>query len=614
MGIKKQVSLNFFLVLSLCLGGWLGGIGDRAWAVEEDSFSSHSTVQLISFFRSLSVNTRIVPIGIQVHLDPGWHSYWKYPGDIGKPLTVDWKLPDRVKASSLYWPSPKKIVTDRWTSFIYDRSFLLVSYLSVENFNLSHLEIGADIKWFICKEVCIPLKKTVSLSIPITNQEDIHPSHKNTFDKWFKQNPSANNPSVNNLSAKNFNSPRGVLSKVQSLINYRLIWIFLLAFFGGLLLNFMPCVLPIVFLKFYNTFNQNNYIRSNMIGTNIFYSLGVIVSFWVLAGLLVFLKKGGAWIGWGFQMQSVNFLISLAFLFTLVGLNFMGWFSVSLVSSNRSFFGVTKFNSSFLNSFLTGILSAVFASPCTAPFMGAVIGYAFSQTGWDIFFVFSFLGLGLSSPYLLLSVFPSCLRLVPSPGRWSEILKKWMTFPMLGSTAWIVGLISHQKPDLVFPLLLSFVLLFMGFWLKNYLKRGRLIAWWIIMVSIFYPFFVWNRAEIKSLKWDNFSISLMEQKQKEGKSLLVNFTASWCLTCQFNEQWTFKNQKVIRWIKEQKIYLLKGDWTDKNPEITKILNQYGRAGIPFYLYLPNGAKKGIILPELLTPSVFLKWVQQQDTL
>ena len=421
---------------------------------------------------------------------------------------------------------------------------------------------------------------------------------------------------------KTKNKTTGVIHSTAAKGSY-FFWFLFLAFLGGLILNFMPCVLPVVFLKFSHVLEQQK--TGAIIQGNLFYSAGVVCSFIFLASVLVMLKKGGQSLGWGFQMQSPYFLSFLIFLFVLISASFMGRLPFSLPS--LPFFQGGKNN---FKHFLTGVLSTASASPCTAPFMGAATGYAFSENPLRVIMIFLFLGVGLSFPYLLLSLFPQWIKYVPRPGAWNHKLKQFMAFPMLATAIWLIHLLSKQRPEQLPHLLFSLLFLALGFWIlsqgrkisltnylnqksprqKNNIKKAffNYFAYALILCALFYPFVSLYRGGMNTqdsgIFWQDFSLEKVNRAQKEGKTLFINFTADWCLTCQWNEIVTFKNQKVIQFFKEQDIYALKGDLTHKNPEITAFLERYQRAGIPFYLYI--SPKKTVLLPELLSPSKLFK--------
>ena len=394
-----------------------------------------------------------------------------------------------------------------------------------------------------------------------------------------------------------------------------LFWFCLLAFLGGVLLNFMPCVLPIVFLKLSNSVEQSQKSPANFIKSNIAYSAGVIFSFIILALLVVVLKEAGHAINWGFQMQNPTFLIGMNFLFLLISFNFMGWFAISIPHIPFFYKG-----ENYLKHFLTGILSTTAASPCTVPFMGAAVAYAFAGKTLTVLIVFLFLGIGLSFPYLLLSCFPTGIKRLPTPGIWNERLKHCMVFPMLGTCAWLIHLINQHTNEL-FPLLFSMVSLALAFWLIQHTSQKTLwtngLLKLIVLMSLVYPFLHFYSQEkitTTNIQWEDFSLSKLQNLQSQGESVFVQLSAQWCLTCKWNEQITFKNKKVIDFFNQSKIRTLKGDWTHKNKDISLLLDKYHRSGIPFYLYLPGKThpknNREILLPELITPNGLLKTLSQ----
>lgn len=666
MNLKKTIICLFCLFLSLKTYS-----KDKVILEDKKSFSN---IKLVSPYQVLSNRTKRIPIGLWITLDKGWHSYWQNPGESGKPLKVKWNLPKGASVSPLRWPFPERIPFGSLTNFGYKNSFLLTSELFLPEKTTNSINITAEVEWLICEKVCIPMTREARLEWAIKDIEEIN-IWEDTFQQWSKQLPIAVNkkitlqpakdqwqvhintkkklqlidlfplskntfsfqpptilskkdhqhsflikaslsPSVNSNKSKvlvvfqEADNKLGFIYTFQKKTN--MLWFLLLAFLGGVLLNLMPCVLPIVFLKFSNTIEQSKQKTSSVILSNLFYSAGVICSFLLLALILLLLKRGGESVGWGFQMQSPYFLLSIIFLFIFISFNFMGWLSFSLPSVPFLHKG-----KNFFKHFLTGSLSTTAASPCTAPFMGAAMGYAFSESTAQIIMIFLFLGLGLSFPYLLLSVFPKWIQYIPFPGKWSNKLKHFMAFPMLATCAWLIHLFNQQESTNLLPLLFSLLFIYLGFWILNNFKRRTWLTWCsriIILIAIIYPFFHFyqtTKLDFPKIAWKPFSIEKMQTLHSEGKAVFVNFTADWCLTCKFNEQITFKNQRVVRVFTDKKIHGLKGDWTHKNPEITNILERYNRSGIPFYLYFPPDSPSAIVLPELLTPRILLKHINRE---
>ena len=681
--------------------------------------SPFSKAQLISPYQRLSPSVRSVPVGLWISLKKGWHSYWLYTGDSGKTLKIHWTLPQGASMSSLKWPLPERIHFGSQTSLGYKNSFLLTSELSLPAKKPTHVQIKAQVEWFVCEEVCVPLRQSLKFSWPIQakakghadwqalfdttrqrqpqqagqklklSQEglywkasfatqnplklvDVLPfskyplslsppllssgkeGHKHSFRILPRKKPGPSSPwwkaedleskvlvtfvpyskadlnkKVNYRQLKNQESKKigfiYAFSEPKNLVKSRILWFLLFSFLGGLLLNLMPCVLPIVFLKFSNTAQLVGQKKHIIVLENLFYSLGVITAFLVLAFGLFLIKKGGESAGWGFHLQSPFVLLSLIFLFALISLAFMGWFSLPA----WPFFQEEK--QSYSKQFLTGVLSTAVASPCTAPFMGAGVGYGLLGSGWDLILIFLFLGLGLSFPYLVLSVFPHWIKYVPLPGKWTQKLKHFMAFPMLSTTLWLIFVLNHQKPESFFVVLFSLLIMALGFWIVQQSgPRLKPLGYVILALAIAWPFFHIHHqgGATSKIQWSAFSLAKLQSAQAEGKALFVNVTANWCLTCKFNERVTFQNEEVIRFFKDKEILALKGDWTQPNKEITKLLESYNRAGIPFYLYIPaekeyplqDGASQPInkghefrLLPELLTPAVFFKYTQAQGS-
>ena len=686
MNFKKTIIFLFCLFLSLKTYS-----KDKVTLEDKKSFSS---IKLVSPYQVISNQTKKIPIGLWITLDKGWHSYWKNPGESGKPLAIKWNLPKGASMSPLMWPLPEKITFGSLTNFGYKNSFLLTSELFLPKKPTKPINITAEVEWLICKKVCIPITSKIQIEWPIENIEKMN-IWKDTFQQWSKRMPKIMDKKITlkskdtqwqahintkkklqlidvfPLSKSTFSfQPPIILSKKAHqhsiLINPLLssqssntnqdkfsftkstpsssytsfnkskvlvvfqdmgnrlgfiytfqkekntLWFLLLAFLGGIFLNLMPCVLPIVFLKFSNTIEQSKQKTSSVILSNLFYSAGVICSFLLLALILLLLKRGGESVGWGFQMQSPYFLLSIIFLFIFISFNFMGWLSFSVPS-----FPFLHKGQNFFKHFLTGSLSTTAASPCTAPFMGAAMGYAFSESTTQIIMIFLFLGLGLSFPYLLLSIFPKWIQYIPFPGKWSNKLKHFMAFPMLATCAWLIHLFNQQESTNILPLFFSLICIYFGFWLLNNFKRRTWLTWCsriIILIAVIYPFihfYQTTKSDSPKIVWEPFSIEKMQTLHSEGKTIFVNFTADWCLTCKFNEQITFKNQRVIHAFTERKIHGLKGDWTNKNPEITSVLERYRRSGIPFYLYFSPDSPSAIVLPELLTPNILLKHIDRE---
>jgi thiol:disulfide interchange protein DsbD len=378
----------------------------------------------------------------------------------------------------------------------------------------------------------------------------------------------------------------------------------LFSLIGGLLLNLMPCVFPVISLKILNFINHSeNKTQTSLHGFA--FSSGSILMF-VLIGLSVVLLKGlGMDIGWGYQLQSPLVVSLLIFLFIflagffLLNINFLN----SLLSISSS--GVST--PSYMNSFGTGFLAVIVATPCTAPFMGSALGFAILQPGFSSFLIFLSLGIGFALPYILLSIFPSMLSLLPKPGTWMETFKQFMAFPMILTALWLVWVLSSQIDSFQLVLVLLGISLIVFFYWLNQLKISSKIGlqfrnaiYLAVLVSLFFTLPIQKASNQQESK--TFSEEELAEKLAEGP-VFLNFTADWCITCKVNERVALKTEKTLKFFEEKNIFYLEADWTNKNELIAKKLASFGRSSIPLYIYYPDEKSVPIILPEILTESV-----------
>ena len=378
----------------------------------------------------------------------------------------------------------------------------------------------------------------------------------------------------------------------------------LFSLIGGLLLNLMPCVFPVISLKILNFINHSeNKVQTSLHGFA--FSSGSILMF-VLIGLSVVLLKGlGMDVGWGYQLQSPLVVSLLIFLFIflagffLLNVNFLN----SLLSIGSS--GIST--PSYMNSFGTGFLAVIVATPCTAPFMGSALGFAILQPGFSSFLIFLSLGIGFALPYILLSIFPSMLSLLPRPGTWMETFKQFMAFPMILTALWLVWVLSSQIDSFQLVLVLLGISLIVFFYWLNQLKissriglKFRNIIYLVVIVSLFFTLPI----QKASLQQDNNIFSDEELAKRLAKGpVFLNFTADWCITCKVNERVALKTEETLKFFEKKNIFYLEVDWTNKNELIAKKLASFGRSSIPLYVYYPDDKSVPIILPEILTESV-----------
>lgn len=405
--------------------------------------------------------------------------------------------------------------------------------------------------------------------------------------------------------------------------NTSLIIALVFAFIGGIILNLMPCVLPVLSLKIMGFIQQAGEDKSKTRKHGLAFTLGVLVSFWVLAGFLIALRAGGEYLGWGFQLQSPGFVIILSILLFLFGLSMFGVFEIGTTLTSVGHGTANK--SSYTGSFSSGVLATIVATPCTAPFMGSALGFALSQPAYVSLLIFTFLGLGMALPYVVLTSTPALLKFVPKPGAWMESFKQFMGFLLMATVLWLLWVLSFQAgSDGVILLLLSLIIVSIGGWIYgrwgNISKKTstRRIAQILAVIFIIGGIvFSLQNIEAKSennsgihkqgsIEWQPYSPELLAQLRSEGKPVFVDFTAAWCLSCQVNEKIAFGSQSVQDAFKNEGVVTLKADWTNSDPVITKALAEFGRNSVPLYvLYYGKSSNKPEILPEILTPGIVL---------
>jgi thiol:disulfide interchange protein len=399
----------------------------------------------------------------------------------------------------------------------------------------------------------------------------------------------------------------------------------LFAFAGGIILNLMPCVLPVLSIKIMGFIQQAGEDKSKTRKHGLAFTFGVLVSFWILAGLLIALRAGGEYLGWGFQLQSPAFIIVLSILLFLFGLSLFGVFELGTTLTSA---GQNLKSTGYAGSFASGILATIVATPCTAPFMGSALGFALSQPVYVSLLIFTFLGLGMALPYVLLTNIPKLQRFVPKPGAWMESLKQFMGFLLMATVLWLLWVLSLQTgSESVIILLISMVIASLGAWIfgrwgniakeTKVRRTAQLISLIIIAAALLFSF---KNIEAKSSKdttvtrqgkieWHKYSREKVEEGVKKGEPVFVDFTAAWCLSCQVNEKVAFGSKKVQDAFADKNILALRGDWTNSDSEITKALAQFGRNSVPLYvLYKPG--KKPVILPEILTPEIVLDAIRK----
>ncbi|HVO37815.1 MAG TPA: thioredoxin family protein [Spirochaetia bacterium] len=635
--------------------------------------------------------------GVRFRMDPGWHIYWKNPGDTGLPTTVAWELPPGFKAGALQWPSPQRFVSQGAASYGYTGAVSLLVEITPPAAlpTGTRLTLRARVGWLACRIECTPGKADLSVSLPVRSQASRPDSRwaadfKDAQDRLPLSVPASNAKAdraggkvvltVSGLPAapgsRAFFLPEssGMISDsaeqtsevTTSQVTVRLassdgapplqrlrgvlllqgpgssrgyeidaglaplpaqsgaagglgfLAALALAFLGGIILNLMPCVLPVVSLKVLSFVRNSGEGRASAIRHALLFAAGVVLSFWVIAGVLIALRAAGQLIGWGFQFQSPVVVTVTSTLFFVIALNLLGVFEIRTPFAAAA--GGLAQRRGALGSFLNGLLATAVATPCTAPFMGSALGYALSQPPAVSLGVFTALGAGMAAPYLVLSAIPGLIVRIPKPGPWMDTLRQVLAFPMLGAVVWTVWVLQALAGIAAVPVLLSTLLAVgLGAWIYgkwgsiSRSVKSRVIAGALAAVLVFggttaASISLAAQAKVpdpSGSSWEPWSPERQAALVATGVPVFVDFSAQWCLTCQVNERVALENPAVRERFRELQAATLRADWTDRNDTIARALAGFGRAGVPLYVLYRAGSSDPIVLPEILTPGIVL---------
>jgi thiol:disulfide interchange protein len=401
-----------------------------------------------------------------------------------------------------------------------------------------------------------------------------------------------------------------------------ILYALLLAVAGGLVLNAMPCVFPVLSLKIVSLVESGNHNSVERRRHGIAYAAGVILSFLFIAGLLIALRFAGEQIGWGFQLQSPWFIAFLVYLLFVLGLSLSGFIELgsSLQNLGAGLGNKERSSSDWRGSFFTGVLATVVATPCTAPFMGTAMGFALGQSAVVALLIFAAMGLGLALPFLLIAFIPFLANALPKPGNWMIRLKEFLAFPIYLTVIWLLWVFSRQTGgDAVALMLVGLVLVALALWIWRQTQfrddafMSRAVAAFILVAAIILALYaasverndivLTDTATVES-DAQEYTPERLQQALDNGEAVFVNMTADWCITCKVNERIALGTNKVKNAFATQSITYLKGDWTNSDPVITEYLATFSRNGVPLYVYYAPG-KTAVVLPQILTPSIVI---------
>ncbi len=691
-------------------------------------------VELVAEHGALPAAGGTLWVALRQEIIPGWHTYYKNPGDSGEPTFLRWDLPEGFVAGDIAWPVPERLPYGPLMNFGFETEAVLLTRLDVP----SGLPVGTSVDlnlhayWLVCEDICIPQDAPLRLTLPVVDgdlplrAEDAAvirrarealpqaspwparfqvsdgqftlaveaPDLADTFgpglveDVAFFPDESGviDNPTPQTLRAgaagfslttkpgfmftEDGETPpetvtgllvltdlssgetvhRGVVvSASRGTIPPSLVpasssggggqgvtisvgQAVLFAVLGGLILNLMPCVFPILFMKAFGFVAAAREAPMVVRVHGLAFTAGVLVSFAALAGLLLALRAGGAQIGWGFQLQSPLVIGALLYVMLGIGLNLSGVFQVG--QSVMGLGGGVGSQGGAGGAFITGILATIVATPCTAPFMAAAIAVALSQPAPLAIGIFLALGFGMALPWLLLSFQPGLLQLLPRPGPWMETVRQVLAFPMYATAAWLLWVLTQQVGPQGLALVLTGAL-GVGFagWLFGQTQeplstQGAMGSWGLRFVAVLMlvgagglvyaaasdRITAGNTQAAQSTSASGHEIvafdpAVLQSLRDEGRPVFLNLTAAWCITCLVNERVALSQPAVVARFKEAGIVYMKGDWTNRDARITAVLEEFKRSGVPLYVFYPPArdgvAAQPMILPQLLRESLVL---------
>lgn len=509
--------------------------------------TQNQTDKVDSTFISESVminNYQPFEVLIKFEMKNGWHIFAQDPGDIGRPTQVEWNLPEGYKVEDVTWSRPERFETDGIVQYGYAKTAYYRAKIVPVDRPEPSIELGVDVSWLACKDECIPEKFSRSLRFKVTK---LNPAPSKL---WREENQRAEKSFQAKTQAENE--------------EYNFLLVLLMAFGGGLILNFMPCIFPILTIKAISLV-QSRYNHRAMRVESLLYLAGVVASFLIVASILVVLRAQGEHIGWGFQLQSPIFVSIILIVFVLVFLMLLDVVNIRNPFANK--IGRISMKRRRLNAFVTGFFAVLIASPCTAPFMGIAIGYTLTQPVYIYYPVFLALSIGYALPFTMVGFFPKLLyKILPKPGKWMAVLKRIFAVPVFLTCVWLIWLL-HNQTNVV------------------------------------------QLDEIETIHWEKYNSATVDKLVAEGKPVFIDFTAKWCITCLANERFVLQSQSFAEAVKNRQIRIFKADWTNEDPEITMALAYYGRNSIPLYVYYDGKNQDYKIMPQILTGSILDQYLK-----
>lgn len=594
------------------------------------------STELLSSKSSLSPG-ETARLAVLLKPTPGWHIYYKNSGDSGKPTRVRWRLPDGYSLSNSIWQTPKSFTDSGLHTFGYDSEALIAADVNVPKDARPNdvVRFSATVNWLACGNVCVPGESTLTIDLPVKQQGVNSAVFTRLMDL---SNSAANDPPKNRMVTRGgwASLPDTEYNSLE--LNQGWILYIGLAFLGGMILNLMPCVLPVIAIKIMSLMEQAKDQPTRIRVHGMTFSAGILSTFMSLALLVSIVKGTGQSIGWGFQFQYPPFIIFMSVVVLLFSLSLFGLFYVNISTGQEKLDRLSR-SEGLPGTFFKGVLATTLSTPCTAPFLGTALGFAFSQSYIEIAAIFLACGLGMSSPYLLLCLNPDWIKYLPTPGAWMEKLKESLGFILLGTLLWLLSILNSQLgPEVLFKTCTFLLFVAFSSWIVGRFTDlstsplKKLLVWAIsfaisgsaLYVCLLKDFAILSSSNEKkvnfdqtkntkdSIEWKPFSVAALTQSLKEGKTVFIDFTADWCLTCKANEATVLKDRKVTQKLKELGVVPMKADWTNQNAEITRMLKRFNRSGVPLYVIYPaKSPEHPLKLPDgIITTQQFLSSLKE----
>jgi len=525
--------------------------------------NKHGQVRLISEY-DVAPASGTIRLGLQHKTIPGWHVYWKNAGDAGYAPRLNWLGSQGIEIPTLYWPAPTKfLLPGDLVAYGYEGEVVYPIEVPISR-RAKSIRLELKLDYLTCSEPCVPYKVDMVLDLPI-GAAQIDPEASSLISQYAALvPPAAQTDAQIQAQAPVHRVAASETSEVPAATSWvSLAFMFLLAALGGLILNVMPCVLPVLSIKLLGLLQSSGMRYSLIVRNAMATAAGILVSFLGLALFVVALKQAGHVVGWGTQFQNPLFVGFLFVVVIVFGLNLWGLFEIPMPRAFGHLVSARGTGEGLAPHFMSGLFATLLATPCSAPFLGTAMGFALAQSPLIIVGIFLAAGFGLAIPYFLIAIFPGSIHALPRPGAWMGKVRLILGFLLFGTAAWLG---------------------------------------WVFVQQVRAP-----QAASTAVQagWEVFDESAIAKHLAEGKSVFVDITADWCFTCKYNEKVVLNSRAIRAAFEKQGLVLMQGDWTRRDATIGRFLMKHGRAGIPFAaIYRPG--KKPILLPEFLTEKIVLQ--------